>query len=369
MSTNKPPRRPAMPEEGWLAGTMAQAERALREAAAGHVPAGLRRLLSGLTGRLSGRTGQRPPEPPQEPDIIIGKSRFLTGRYANDAGSRRYRLYIPSRLPRGRVPLVVMLHGCKQSPEDFAAGTRMNELAEEQGFLVAYPAQSRMANAYKCWNWFQPDSQRRGEGEAALIAGITRQIIREHPVDPARVYIAGLSAGGAAASIMAATYPDLYAAAGVHSGLACGAAQDASSAFEVMRSGSGLDWRRLMEEEAAAVARRRAVPTIVFHGDRDETVHPSNGDEVIARSTALSGPLREIVESGTSPGGEAYRRVVHLDPDGVPRFEQWTILGGGHAWSGGSPAGSYTDPAGPDASREMLRFFLRHRLPRDAMAA
>jgi poly(hydroxyalkanoate) depolymerase family esterase len=239
-----------------------------------------------------------------------------------------------------------MLHGCKQSPDDFAAGTRMNELAEEQSFLAAYPAQSPSANPSKCWNWFNSEGQLRDTGEPSLIAGITRQIMGDFAINPTRVYIAGLSAGGAAAAIMGSTYPDLYAAICVHSGLACGAAKDLPSAFAAMRQGG-----------SPPQATRTLLPTIVFHGDRDNTVNPLNGDQVIAQSKAGM-KLHRTMSRGQSAGGIRYTRTVHVDESGSPVLEQWVLHGAGHAWSGGSPAGSYTDPQGPDASREMLRFFL-----------
>jgi poly(hydroxyalkanoate) depolymerase family esterase len=276
-------------------------------------------------------------------------ARFKERTYANEAGSRAYKLYIPSRYRGEPLPLIVMLHGCKQSPDDFAAGTQMNELAEEQGFLVAYPAQPSSANPAKCWNWFSAGDQLRDRGEPSLIAGITRQIIRDVAVDPTRVYIAGLSAGGAAAAIMGLAYPDLYAAIGVHSGLACGAAKDMPSAFAAMRQGGP----RLME------AAKLPLPTIVFHGDRDTTVSPVNGDQVIAQSKAAA-EFHLTINRGQSAGGINYTQTVQADGSGCPILEQWVLHGAGHAWSGGSPAGSYTDPRGPDASREMLRFFRGH---------
>jgi poly(hydroxyalkanoate) depolymerase family esterase len=248
---------------------------------------------------------------------------------------------------------VVMLHGCTQSPDDFAAGTKMNELAEEYGVLVAYPGQPSSANHLKSWNWFNVGDQQRDQGEPSLIAGITRQIMRDFPVEPGRVYIAGLSAGGAAAAIMGSTYPDLYAAVGVHSGLACGAASDLPSAVAAMRQGGS---------PAAGGSRRHGgsgVPTIVFHGDRDTTVNPVNGDQVIAQAKAAA-DLRTAVSRGEAPGGLSYTRTVHADEIGRPMLEQWVLHGAGHAWSGGSSAGSYTEPRGPDASREMIRFFLQH---------
>jgi poly(hydroxyalkanoate) depolymerase family esterase len=289
------------------------------------------------------------------PDVVPDGGQFLSASYGNQAGSRAYKLYIPSGYHGQAVPLVVMLHGCTQSPDDFAAGTRMNVLAEEHTCLVAYPAQAASANASKCWNWFRPSDQQRGQGEPSLIAGITRQIMRGHSVDAERVYVAGLSAGAAAAAIMGMTYPDLYTAIGVHSGLACGAAGDLPSAFAAMRQGEAVIVRRSVEH-------RRMVPTIVFHGDEDSTVHPRNGDWVIEQSRATPmTDLRTTVQRGRVPGGHAYSRTLHADARGRVILEQWVIHGAGHAWSGGSPAGSYTDPQGPDAAREMLRFFLEHR--------
>ena len=279
--------------------------------------------------------------------------RFLPERFRNAAGERSYKLYIPASYRGEAVPLVVMLHGCSQSPDDFAAGTRMNEAADVIGCLVAYPAQNAQANMQRCWNWFQQADQHRGAGEPAIIAGITRDIMQTYAVDPDRVFVAGLSAGGAQAAIMADAYPDLYAAVGVHSGLACGAASDMSSAMMVMRMGAHASQRGKGAMEPTPI-----LPTIVFHGDFDTTVHPSNSDEIIARLKAPG--LRTQVERGRAAGGHGYTRTMTMDRAGIVVAEQWLISGGSHGWSGGSTAGSYTDPQGPDATREMLRFFLDH---------
>jgi poly(hydroxyalkanoate) depolymerase family esterase len=256
------------------------------------------------------------------------------------------------------LPLVVMLHGCTQSPDDFAAGTRMNQLAEEHGCLVLYPAQDAAANASRCWNWFSPAHQGRDRGEPAIIAGMTRQVVQEFGLDERRVYVAGLSAGGAMALIMGMTWPDLFAATGVHSGLAFEAANDLPSAFAAMRDGA----------PAARPGRtprpRRIVPTIVFHGDGDGTVHPRNGDQIIEAwqrvMSADGGAPAPLVESGRAEGGHGYTRTRSRDAGGRVVLEQWLVHGAGHAWSGGSPAGSYTEPKGPDAARAMLRFFYEH---------
>lgn len=293
--------------------------------------------------------------PPSIRDIVPEGARFIEGTYSNAAGSRAYRLFIPSHYQKGQpLPLVVMLHGCTQSPDDFAAGTRMNFIAEEQTCFVVYPAQRSDANHAKCWNWFRTADQQRDSGEPSLIAGITRQIMRDYSVDPKRVYVGGLSAGGAAAAIMGATHNDLYAAIGVHSGLACGAAIDLPSAFVAMRQGGRSD-------DMVIPGDRLPVPTIVFHGDRDTTVHPNNVDQIRKLVLRATGTQKKV-HRGQVPGGRAYTRTIHADAAGHGIFEHWNIHGAGHAWSGGSPAGSYTDPRGPDATREMMRFFLVHSL-------
>ncbi len=318
------------------------------------IPAALRGFLDRVIGHPDA-----PASPAETTERDAADGRFLTKTFTNEAGSRPYRLYVPSRL-EGAVPLIVMLHGCNQSPDDFAAGTRMNAAADQHGFLVAYPGQTKAANSSKCWNWFSADDQRRDHGEPSLIAGITREVMQHYPIDPRRVYVAGLSAGGAAAAIMGASYPDLYAAICVHSGLACGAARDLPSAFAAMRQGSG---GQAHHGPGATGVGRRLVPAIVFHGDRDSTVHPRNADEVIAQS-ARDTKMQTIAQEGRVPGGHAYTCTLFENREGKTVLEQWVIHGAGHAWAGGSPAGSYTDPQGPDATQEMVRFFLEH--PRTA---
>lgn len=289
---------------------------------------------------------------------------FVCRSFTGHAGTRTYKLYIPSNYRAQadtRMPLVVMLHGCTQSPDDFAAGTGMNALAEQQGFLVAYPEQAGDANPSRCWNWFRSGDQQRDAGEPSLIAGITREITAAYRIDPRRVYVAGLSAGAAMAVVLGATYPELYAAVGAHSGLSYAAAHDIPSAFAAMKNGGTHDSARhranLTHHGVAAV------PTIVFHGDSDATVTSRNAKAIVEQAVGAHGeraPLLASSQEGVA-AGRRYVRIVYSD--GVasnPRVEHWTIRGGGHAWSGGSPAGSYTDAQGPNASAEMIRFFLTH---------
>lgn len=312
----------------------------------------------------------RQPEPsPDRARADQSGGQFLSGSYSNPAGTRAYKLYIPSGYHGQTLPLIIMLHGCTQNPDDFAAGTGMNSLAEEHQCLVAYPEQPSTANMNKCWNWFEAAHQRCDQGEPSIIAGLTSHIISTYTVDTRRVYVAGLSAGGAMAAVMGRTYPNLYAAIGVHSGLPYAAAHDMSSAFAAMNQmGAPLGRRR----DKGAVAEGRFVPTIVFHGDRDTTVHPRNGDDLIAQSAAIyscngmhTGTAQDpqvTLRRGQIPNGHAYTRAIHHDTNGLAVLEQWRIDEAGHAWSGGSPRGSYTDPKGPNASREMIRFFYEHLL-------
>lgn len=328
-----------------------------------YLPKGLRPFFDRITptGFEGGLDGLLEPSSEDTPGASEG-GKFLAKSYSSEAGSRVYKLYVPSRYRGQPLPLIIMLHGCTQSPDDFAAGTRMNPNAEDHDCFVAYPAQPTSANPSKCWNWFRPGDQERARGEPSLIAGITRQVMSEYAIDAERVYAAGLSAGAAAAVILAATYPDLYAAIGVHSGLACGAANDIPSAFAAMRQSRPAASRRPSLSSPPGVV-SRTVPAIVFHGDHDKTVHPCNGDQVVAQLREdTKTELRVTVQRGQVPGGRAYRRILHVAANGQVIFEQWIIHEAGHAWSGGSTAGSFTDPHGPDATREMLRFFLEHPL-------
>ncbi|HVL77050.1 MAG TPA: PHB depolymerase family esterase [Noviherbaspirillum sp.] len=292
-----------------------------------------------------------------------GSGRFLSGACSNSAGTREYKLYVPRGYVGQPLPLIVMLHGCTQDPDDFAAGTGMNILADEQNFLVVYPAQSKNANTSNCWNWFQPTHQARDRGEPSLIADITRKVVREYQVDERRIYVAGLSAGGAMAAVLGARYPDLYAAIGVHSGLPLGVARDVVSAFAAMKGGKGKASSRAATAHPPATL-GHTIPVIVFHGDRDRTVHGSNGDKVLEQCIAAGDPAcaKANVEVGMARG-RRYTRAVHRDAQGRAYAEKWTVHGAGHAWAGGSKKGSYTDPGAPDASREMVRFFLSHALP------
>lgn len=296
---------------------------------------------------------------------------FETCQFSNHAGSRAYKLYVPAGNPAEARPVIVMLHGCTQSPDDFATGTRMNRLADEQGFLVVYPEQPAQANPSKCWNWFKPQDQARDAGEPSLIAGIVQQVAQGHGVDRGRIFVAGLSAGAAMAVVLGECYPDLFAGVGAHSGLPYGSASDIPSAMAAMKGGrSGMPGVRAAASTGRAT---RPVSTIVFHGDRDHTVQPSNGAEIVRQAQdaylarAGQGPLNAITLEDASDAGRACRLTRYVDSAGEVRLESWIVHGAGHAWFGGDARGSHADPRGPDASKEMVRFFFA--LPRAGLGA
>ena len=295
-----------------------------------------------------------------------------------------YRLYVPGfdgteagpadAASPALLPLVVLLHGCKQDAADFALGTGMNALAEAEKYLVLYPEQSSNANRMRCWNWFDAAHQSRDSGEPEMIAALIRKVIKTHGADPSRIYIAGLSAGGAMAAIMAGLYPELFAAVGVHSGLPPGSATDVISAFSAMRRGARKG--RLAPGSANAANDASAdendafvMPTIVFHGTADKTVNPDNGEQItqaaLAAIKSAGMTLKKVEQSEDSPGSPSGRRdttrTIYRAADGKPFVEHWSIGSGPHAWSGGDAAGSFTDPHGPSASQAMVAFFLQHR--------
>ncbi|NMM76665.1 PHB depolymerase family esterase [Acidovorax sp. SRB_24] len=310
-----------------------------------------------------------PPRPADAGHATQPVGTFLDVAFAHAGAQHHYHLYVPpGAAARAPLPLVLMLHGCTQNPEDFATGTGMNTAAAQAPALVLYPMQPHSANPHGCWNWFRPENQRRGAGELALLVAMVRDVIARHAVDPQRIYVAGLSAGGAMAALLAREYPDLFAAVGVHSGLQAGAAHNMMAALSAMHNGAKPG---PVARPAGLPSHGPAIPIIVFHGDADETVHARNGEQLIAAALAAATragtPVRHAMETGRAPGGGRYTRTVYRHVDGDPAHapgpvvaEHWQLHGAGHAWAGGDARGSHTDPRGVNATREMLRFFLEH---------
>jgi len=292
--------------------------------------------------------GARPARPACWPRSPAG-ARNLARRHRSAAGARDFMLYLPASQPKRPKGLILMLHGCNQTPQDFAAGTQMNMLAERHGLAIAWPTQTDRNNEASCWNWFEPGNQTRGAGEPAILASLVRKLAREFGLGRDAVFVAGLSAGGAMAAILADVYPDVFSAAGLHSGVARGAAHDVVSAMAAMRSGA--------PSGAAASTRAplQAVRRIVFQGDADSTVHPSNADAIVIAAIGRDATPTRVVSG--SVRGRAYARSDFAGGTGGA-LELWMLDGAGHAWSGGRVAGSYTDRKGPDASAQMVRFFL-----------
>ncbi len=287
----------------------------------------------------------------------------LVDRQSGEQPPRTYMLYEPANRRRAAAPLLVLLHGCKQGAADFAAGTRMNEAAEAAGVVVLYPEQSLAANLLRCWNWYALQDRSNKDGDAAVIAAMTRQVMRELEIDATRVYVAGMSAGGGMAAVLVRDYPELYAALGVHSGVPAGLAHDVYSAMRLMSDGpvpsDGDAVPGAVDGLGAGVA------SIVFHGDEDTVVHLSNGVAIheTAGGSEDSPPLdTRQTTTQPRPGHRGFTRSVEYGPSGVTARELWIVHGAGHAWAGGSSTQPDTDSSGPDASREMLRFFLQHQL-------
>ncbi len=297
--------------------------------------------------------------------------------YRAASGSHPYFVYTPTTYQAGTaVPLLVMLHGCTQTPADFAAGTRMNQLAEQYGFIVAYPQQLRASNRTLCWNWYKSANQLRDRGEPAIIAQMVQAIksnTSQWTVDSRRIYVAGASAGAAMAVILGTAYADLFAAIGVHSGAEYRAATSVISGFRAMRSGGPDPIKQGQSAYEAMGSCKRVMPGIVFHGTRDRIVPPVNGDQVVQQwmqtNCLASHGLYDAdfqhptaTTAGQVPGGRSYTAYTWKDYSGNEVQSYWKIHGMGHAWSGGDPSGSYTDPGGPNASEAMYRFFMNHPL-------
>jgi poly(hydroxyalkanoate) depolymerase family esterase len=323
-------------------------------------------LASFGAGTTRGALAQASQPPRSQAAGVEG--RIVERTYTAGESSRRYLVYTPSAYDgRRRLPLVVMLHGCTQDAADFARGTRMNVLAESRGVIVAWPEQPQAAHPLKCWNWYEPAHQSRDGGEPALIAGITREAMREFAVDTSRVYLAGISAGGAMALLVAANYPELWTAVAVHSAVEFRAAANAQQALGVMQQGGPSPVEQGDAAFQAMGAQARAIPLIVFHGGADPTVKPVNAEQVFqqwlrTQQRASGHPdtlMTRVDEShGETNGYRWSRALVYDDAEQHVMLERWIVDGLGHKWSGGSPDGTYTDPKGPDAAAEMMRFFL-----------
>ena len=300
--------------------------------------------------------------------VAVSPGHVVTGELADASGARAWRLWVPAGHDRTKpAPLVVMLHGCTQDPDDVARGTRMDAQADVLGVLVLYPMQPASANPKKCWNWYDPAHQRRDAGEPASIAALTRQVQAEYGTDPANTSIAGISAGGAMALITAAAYPDLYAAVGVHSALPWGAAGNVMEALTAMSRGAEAVPAAAERMTGVALVqamgdRAHALPAIVLHGADDKVVNAANGEALVrqlADAYVQLTPNARYMAPTTDTLSEGGRQVTRTRAV-AGNVEGWRIAGLGHAWSGGSSAGTFTDSAGPDATAIMLRFLLAH---------
>jgi poly(hydroxyalkanoate) depolymerase family esterase len=306
--------------------------------------------------------------------VLANAGKWISGTATNASESRTYQLWVPASYDqKKRVPLVMMLHGCMQNPQGLAAISGMNEIAEQNNFLVVYPEQTAVANPLRCWNWFDPKHQMREAGEPALLAAVIKQVFASYRVDTARVYVVGISAGGAMANVMGVSYPDLFSAIGVSAGLEFKAATTVEGGLAAMKQG-GPDpaQQGLLAFKAmgASARTRRRMPVIVFQGEADPYVNPANAEQLIQQWVSTNNHLAntridykviaqpaQTVE-GSVAGGYAYTRSIYQDGAGRNAMEKWIVKGLGHAWSGSPAAGLFADPKGPRASQEMWRFFV-----------
>jgi poly(hydroxyalkanoate) depolymerase family esterase len=322
--------------------------------------------------RTPARPGPRRLAAPQVPPPTKEPGTWARLAYPDGRRERPVHVYTPPGLVVGApAPLVVMLHGCTQTAATFAAGSLMNRAADRHGFVVAYPEQSRSDNQQGCWNWFAPAHQGRAGGEPRFIAGAARLVMGDAgrwTVDARRVYVAGMSAGGAMAAVMAATHPDLFAAVAVHSGLAFRCATSVGAATTAMTQGAPDPEGQGRAAREAMGHHARPVPAIVVHGTADRIVCPINGEHAVRQAMAANrlagqdhaGLRFERPASRTrhrSDGGLAYTRTRWTDTDGRLVHEYLEVEGLGHAWSGGARGGSYTDPRGPSAAEAIWAFF------------
>jgi poly(hydroxyalkanoate) depolymerase family esterase len=300
---------------------------------------------------------------------------WVSGTASTDFGTRNYKLWVPPGLTQRKpVPLVMMLHGCMQKPEDLAAISAMNEIADRNKFLVVYPEQTAEANPLRCWNWFDPKHQASGSGEPALLAAVIKQVQASNSIDANRLFVAGISAGAAMAIVMGVTYPDLFDGVAACAGLEFKAANSAESGFAAMKQGGpdpkqqGLVAFRAITENLRGKSKHR-LPVIVFQGDADPYVNPLNAEQVIAQWARTNDYLDDGQDNdsfkaqparttqGSVAGGHEFTKSIYTDRDGRLLMEKWLVKGLGHAWSGSPTAGPFADPKGPNASFEMWRFF------------
>lgn len=292
--------------------------------------------------------------------LVMQIDRFQKFTFTAEAGTRDYWVYVPtSYRPGSHAALIVMLHGCTQDAGDIARGTRLNERAEQEGFIVLYPEQPETMNPKKCWNWYDTNNQQRDRGEPALIHGMTRDVMAKYAVGRHRVYLAGISAGAAMATLVAVAYPETYNAIALHSGMEYRAADNVMEALAAMKDG-GPDPRAQGAAALTAMgARAKVIPVLIVHGSKDTVVPPLHAAQLLVQWLVVNGAMDAPRDESSHvlEDGYRYTRAQYTNRDGRVVVESIVVAELGHAWSGGSAEGTYTDAKGPNATDEMIRFF------------